>query len=92
MTEPRCSDCGGDVYHLEGCPVGAFGTWVVRLAADGPRPVDQDETRNLREAALAVIAYWDALDAVPSDDAHPTQIFADEMDRRLAKLREALHV
>lgn len=34
-----------------------------------------------------LIAYWDSLDAVASDDPRPTTDFAAEMDRRINALR-----
>lgn len=35
----------------------------------------------------ALIGYWDALDTVPSDDERPTELFKQEMDRRIDALR-----
>jgi hypothetical protein len=44
----------------------------------------------LREHAQSVVAYWDQLDAVSSDDERPTEAFATEMDRRINALRDVL--
>jgi len=40
--------------------------------------------------ARDVVAFWDSLDAVPSDSDAPTESFKDEIDRRINALREAL--
>jgi hypothetical protein len=44
----------------------------------------------LRDAGYAVVAYWDSLDAVGSEDTRPSKQFVEEMDRRVAALRAAL--
>jgi len=46
----------------------------------------------LRKAALAVIAWWDSMDGIPRDDRMTTEQVAQEMDRRIHALRDALHV
>jgi len=43
-----------------------------------------------RFAAKAVVAWWDRLDAVPSDDPRPTEDFVAEMDRRINALRKEI--
>lgn len=42
----------------------------------------------LRAAIWAVIGYWDSLDTVGSNDSRPTSEFANEMDKRIGKLRD----
>lgn len=61
----------------------------------------EDSIRALREfiakaepesgnAIRNVVAYWDSLDAIASDDERPTEDFRDEMDRRIDQLRKWL--
>lgn len=40
--------------------------------------------------AQGVVAYWDFLDAVPSEDPRPTEDFTAEMDKRINALRARL--
>ena len=44
----------------------------------------------LRDAVQGLLGYWDSLDAIPSNDPRPTELFRDEMDRRLMALRDLL--
>lgn len=46
----------------------------------------------LRSVAIRVLSYWDYMDAVPADDARPTETFKAEMDARMGELRAMLNI
>jgi hypothetical protein len=82
-----CPECGPDVQVDEdGACVHCGHT---ALGYGRAEPVRGEEA-DLRDAALAVVAYWDSLDSVASDDERPTEDFMDEMDKRINALREEI--
>ena len=45
---------------------------------------------DVRDAAQNVVAYWDSLWEVPTDDERPTEQFRDVFDAKIEALRNAL--
>ena len=45
---------------------------------------------DMRDAAQNVVAYWDSLWEVPTDDERPTEQFRDVFDAKIEALRNAL--
>jgi hypothetical protein len=52
----------------------------------------QEQEAVIRERALAVVGWWDRLDAMDSDDEIEVADVTSEMEKRINALREALEL